>query len=301
VKLVNRPVAEWSDWIDAHGTSVLIPIAVPSSLRMEVLAAALDFETRWASISVTLEHRPPGAVAASQTVELDAAHHSATWTLPLDGVRGDVSATLTYRSRHGEAVVRRLDHIVEDQVIVTDPFDSSRVSVVVIPAGTGWNDVALAMVDLRYVDGAHVVDETVELRKLDDLVAWQAPARPDGPKQVQWRAHVSFADGKFESRAWQSTDTGIVVVSIDTVPRRNVQIFPIYFDAAVTRKAVLRLFDDSRSTSVEITDRASRSVALPAGPFSWGVAWTRADGTSVAESPPEPGDDVIVVPRFRDT
>ena len=298
-KVANRPSVSWSAWTDVRGaTSIVIPVPTPAMLAFEAVAVGLDFEQRWASVTVVAELELLDGPPVLHAVELDALHPSRTWTQALDGVRGKLGARVTYLSRRGETVERRIDDVEGDQIVVYDPYAGSRVSLVVIPAGTGWSDVALAIVDLRYTDGGHVVDETVELRKLDDLVEWQAPARPDGPRLVQWRVHASFNDGRFESRSWQSTDTGVAVVNIDAAPRRTVQIFPIYFDAAAVRKGVVRLRGDAQGETIAITDRAPRSVALSPGPFNWTIAWTAADGTELPESAPQEGEDVIVLPRF---
>ena len=298
VKLDDRAAGPWSAWSEVRGaTSIAIPVAVPETVTIEVAAIGLDLDTRWASVTVAAELQLADAPPVVRNVVLDAQHRSVTFAQPLDGVRGAMKARVTYLSRQGETLERLIDDVAGDQIIVGDPLEGSRIGLVVVPAGNGWDDVALAMVDLRYADGAHVVDETVELRKLDDLVEWQAPARPDGPRSVQWRVHTSFKDGRFESGTWQSTDAGVAVVRIDAVPRRTVQIFPIHFDPAVVRQGVVRLRSDARSESVSITDRTPRSIVLAPGAFDWTIAWTAADGAELPESAPQPGEDVIVLPR----
>lgn len=300
VKIENHPSGDWSLWQDAHGsTSLVVPVSIPSGLSIEVVAVGLDFQTRWALVRVVLEHKLPDSPPTSHTVELDALHRSHTWTRSLEGIRGTLKARVSYVSRQGQSVERIIDEIINDQVIVRDPLDNYRVRLALVPGGTGWGEVAIAMVDLRYVDGAHVVDETVELRKLDDFLEWEAPARPDGPHAIQWRVHASFADGRFESRDWQTTSSEVTVVPIDGAPRRTVQLLPIYFDPSVTQKGTVHLRSGMQTESVVITDRAQRSVMLGPGPFLWSIAWTAADGTAFPESAPEDGEDVIVVPRFR--
>ncbi|MBL8526909.1 MAG: hypothetical protein JNL68_04440 [Burkholderiales bacterium] len=299
-KLAGLPSGDWSSWQDSRGVSgLLIPVSVPRALEIEVLAAGLDFARRWASVRVVLEHTPPGGPATSQAVELDAARPGARWTQPLDGVRGPVRAHATFVSRQGRIVEQSLGDVANDQVIVTDPLDRHRVRVALVASGSGWNEVALAMVDLRYVDGTYTVDETVELRTTTDFVEWEAPARADGPQSVQWRCHASFRDGRFESGAWQTAAPGVVLVRIDGVPRRRVQVLPVFFDTSATRQGVVRLRSGSQVETVVISDRTQRTVTLGPGPFTWTVAWTAADGTELPESAPQSGDDVIVLPAFR--
>jgi hypothetical protein len=299
VKLKLRPPGDWSPWIDVHGaTAVIVPVSAPSSLNIEVVGAALDFTARWSMVRVIVTHDPPDAAPQSQAIELTAAQTSATWTVPLEGLRGPVKAQVTYVARQGQSVERVIENVAGDQVIVTDPLEGNCVPFTLLPAGTGWSDVALAMVDLRYADGAYVVDETVELRTLTDFVDWSVPARPDGPQTMQWRLHASFTDGRFTSGDWQAADRGVVIVRIDGVPKRTVQVIPIYFDPAVARSATLRLRSGSQIETLVLTDRTKRSVTLGPGPFSWTVQWTAADGTPSPETAAQDGEDVLVVPPF---
>ena len=299
VKLDNRPAGEWSPWAEIRGaTSLLVPVSVPTELRVEVLAAALDFTARWASVRVVLTHAVPGSPPTSHTIELTGANPSATWTRPLEGARGSVTAEVAYISRQGETVERVTRQVPGDQLIVLDPYEGNRVPVTLVPAGSGWDEIAVAMVDLRYVDGAYAVNETVELRKLDDLVERAIPARPAGPREIQWRLHASYASGRFESGGWQISPSGVILVRVEGQPRRSVQVLPIYFDPALARDCTVRLRSGSLVETVKITDRAQRTVTLGPGPFSWTLQWTGADGTALPESAPRDGEDVIVVPRF---
>jgi len=182
---------------------------------------------------------------------------------------------------------------------VLDPLEGNQVRFTLLPAGTGWNDISVAMVDMQYADGAYVVDETLELRRLSDMVEWVVPARPDGPQIARWRLHASFTDGRFTSGEWQDVPRGPVIVRIDGVPRRTVQILPIYFDATATKSVTVRLRSGSQTESIVCADRSQKIVTLPDGPFSWTLQWTRPDGLQSAESAPQDGDDVIVIPRDR--
>ena len=299
IKMKGSALGEWSPWEELHGrTGLVIPVATPGNLSVDVLAAGLDFAERWSSVHVVLTHTPPGAVAESWTADLTAAQTAASWVTPLPGARGPITAALTYVSRQGQALQRAIDR-VGDQLIVLDPLEGNQVRFTLLPAGTGWNDIAFAMVDMRYADGAYVVDETLELRRLSDMVEWVVPARSDGPQIARWRLHASFTDGRFTSGGWQDVPRGPVIVRIDGVPRRTVQILPIYFDATATKSVTVRLRSGSQTESIVCADRSQKIVTLPDGPFSWTLQWTRPDGSQSAESAPQDGDDVIVIPRDR--
>jgi hypothetical protein len=298
IKIKDRAVTEWSPWEKVKGSTGLnVPVPLPEALNIEVLAAGVDFTRRWSSIRVVLEHTAAGSEPASATIELSATRPSQTWTTPLAGARGTLTARLTYLSQNGQVVERMIDQITGGQVIVEDPLDSAQVRVALLPAGTGWSSVACVMVDLRYIDGSHIIDETVSLRTIDDFLEWEAPARPDGPRTIQWRAHASFSDGRFESRPWQTSDAGVIVVRIDGVARREVQVLPIFFDPAQVKEATVRLRGAAQTETVVLRDRSPRTAVLDAGPFTWTVQWTMTDGRTVAETAPAEGDDVIVLPR----
>ena len=149
VKMKDRPSGDWGSWSESRGsTGLLIPVSTPSILAIEVLAAGIDLVDRWGSVRVVLEHEAPGASPVAHVVQLDAKHLSATWTQPLDGMRGRVKARMTFVSRQGRSVEQTIDEVANDQVIVVDPLDRQRVRVVLVPSGTGWDQVALAMVGL---------------------------------------------------------------------------------------------------------------------------------------------------------
>jgi hypothetical protein len=300
VKLKGRAAGGWSAWEEVHGASgLIVPVPAPPTLEIQALAAGLDFAERWTSVRVLLTHAAEGSAVQSWTADLGAAQTSATWTVPLDGIRGVVSAHLTYVSRQGAIIQREIPDVRGSQLLIRDPLEGNLVRFTLVPAGTGWGDVATAMVDVQYRDGAYVVDETLELRALTDLVDWAVPARPDAPRTARWRLHASFVDGRFSSGEWQAAEAGAVIVRIDGVPRRTVQILPIYFDPAISRNVTLRLRTSSRVETVVVADRTPRTVTLGGGPYTWTMQWTHPDGTQSAESAPQDGDDVLVVPRLR--
>ena len=204
LKLASRPSGEWSTWQTVEGSyGLVVPVSTPAELEIEVLASGLEFTTRWKSIQVVLEHRAPQAAPSSGVVELDGTHRSRTWTQRLESVRGTLSARLTYLSHRGLTVERTIPQVEGDQLVVRDPFDSHRLRVALLPTGRGWNDVAMAMVDLRHRDGPELYEETLPLAASIDFVEFEAPARSDGPREIEWRYHVSFKDGRFEESDWQ--------------------------------------------------------------------------------------------------
>lgn len=299
-KLKEQAAGEWSAPVEQRGaTSVLLPVTPVARRDIEVLAAGLDLARRWRSVRVQLRQQAPGP-GAGAALELDAAHPGVVWTPPADALAGaeGITAELSFLSWQGAVVTREMP-LEPGPLLVRDPMDQHRLRFVLVPEGNGWGEVALAMVDLRYVDGPYAVEEALELRRLEDCVEWEVPARPDGPRGVQWRLHVSFSDGRFVTGGWQSGEEALIAVRVDAAARREVQVLPVFFDAALTRSAELLLRSgDGSEQRLVVSDRSPRTVLLPPGPFTWTLGWTRADGTAVEAASPVLGEDVIVLPRF---
>jgi len=297
LKLEAAPAGEWSEWRAVERSfGLLLPAPAPVPRAVEVVAAGIDFEARWASIRVVLRQSGGGAAADEHVIELDADRRGATWS---EAGHGEpLTARITYVSRQG-LVVETTDAVVtSDQVIVTDPFESHRVRRALVPAGSGWRDVTLAMVDVRYRDEAYTYEESIELRSLEDFAEWEVPARPDGPQEVEWRVHASFADGKFEESSWQSSEATAIIIRLDGEPGREVQFLPVFFDAATTTSLTVEIHSAGASETVVITDRVPQTVTLPLGPFRWKVLWSLADGSTTATDEHESDDDVVVLPRL---
>jgi hypothetical protein len=299
VKRKGQPAGEWSvPTAPAPITSVIVTVASPRARRIDVFGAGLDFGARWAAVSVVLSVSGGHGGTDTRALDLTASTPSGQWIIPAWDPEARLSAKLTYLSRFGHSIEQVIDSVPDDHLVVRDPMEGAGLRVTLLPSGTGWDTVALAMVDVTFTDGAHVAAQTLELRRLTDSAEWIVPARADGPQTIQWRMHVSHQDGRFESRAWASAPAGVIVVRLDGVPKRSVQILPIYFDVAATRSATVRLRSGAQTETVIVSDRAARSLTLPAGPLTWTVQWTRADGSQLEESAATDGDDVIVLPRF---
>lgn len=302
VKLRERPPGAWTEWHAVHGwRSLLLPIATPVALRCEVLATTLDFRRRWQSLSVTLTHVAPDGATSTDVLELGAAQPSAGWSAALDGARGRVSAQLVYRGRQGQLVERNVDDIQGEQLVIGDPMDGNILRLTLVPTGAGWSDVAQAMVDVAYVDDAYVVEETIELRSLEDLVTWELPVRAEGPRIIRWRLHASFRDGRFAASDWQESQPGIVPLRLERGSTRTVQVLPVFFAVDVTRRAQLSFHAGSRVQTLVVTDRSSQTVALDSAFTTWSVQWSLADGRELPESTRMSIDDVIVLPVFEPT
>lgn len=298
LKLAFQSPSEWSSWQSVGGsTSVVVPVSTPPHLVVEVFAAGLDFEDRWRSVRVELEHSAMGSPPIFGVVELDASRRSAIWSAELEGARGPISGRVIYLSQRGLTVERRIEGLNGDAIGVGDPFDGDCVRVALIPTGSGWQDVALAMVDLRHRDGREVFEETVEVRGLDDFVQWTAPARHDGPREVEWRCHASYIDGRFEQSDWRRSAGSVLAIPLVGKPRREIKLLPIFFDAARARRLEVRLESGDRIERIEITDTAARMVELPPGRYRYGLSWYLADGTLIQVGEREADDDVIVLPR----
>src|SRR5690606_32588451 len=108
-----------------------------TELRIEVVAAGLDFEERWHSVRVEIECAGEHAL-----LELDGSCRTAVTVLTPVTVSPQVRAKLTYLSRQGQTIELTVDRDGEGCIVVGDPFDGCRRRIAVVPAGVGWNDIA---------------------------------------------------------------------------------------------------------------------------------------------------------------
>lgn len=208
----------WSRFRELAGLRELtIPVARPAPRTIEVLLAGLDLEHRWAAVRVELSAIDVAGQARAQVVELRTGTRAGRWALPAGTEGAEVHARTTFVSVQGLIVERGPEPVEHDQVVVRDPFGSDRIGVALVPAGPGWEGVALVMVDLRHEDGAWAHEQAVELRALSDFVQVDLPARAGGPRTLAWRVHASFADGRFAQGPWQRTETPLVLVSLPDV------------------------------------------------------------------------------------
>lgn len=205
----------WSRWSALAGLRELtIPVALPAPRVVEVLLAGLDLRSRWALVRVELTATDVTGQAHAHVVELREGTRAGQWALP-SGTEGTrVLSRTRFTSTQGLLVERGPDPVEHDQVVVSDPFGSDRIGIALVPAGPGWDGVALVMVDLRHEDGTWVHEQAVELHALSDFVQVDLPARTGGPRTLSWRVHASFSDGRFAQSPWQRTELPLLLVSL---------------------------------------------------------------------------------------
>lgn len=299
-KLPSQLPGEWSQSREVKGSySLLIPVSVTKDISIEVLASGVDFERRWKSISVQLNHQAALPDAASTVVELNAANRSAMWKLTLAKPRGKVRANITFFSHQGQSVKTDIDDVTGEQLIIVDPLESHRRRLALMPAGNGWDNIAVAMVDLRYRDRDFRYEETVELKSFTDFVEWETPVRADGPREIEWRCHASFRDGRFEETDWRVVDSTVLAVPLQAPASRQVQLVPVFFDSSQTARLEVKLRSGDRSVTQVITSKAAIWVTLPPGPFLWSVTWSMINGMTKQTSEERSDEEVIILPRHQ--
>ena len=298
VKWFGQSAGEWSvPKTIENSYSLLISIPNRVSLRVELLSSGIDFEHRWTEVRVHLDHQGVPADAFSTALVLDAAHSSTLWQHDLTGNRGKVLAQLNYISRQGQSVQVSGIEVSGEQLVIADPLAFAQRHVVLLPTGNGWDNIAIVMVDLRYRDGNYVSEESVELTRFDDLITWTTPARLDGPREVDWRFHASFHDGRFEENSWQTTTSDVLPILLRTAATREIQVVPIYFDNSKTPHLSLVFSSGDRKITKDITNTSAVTVTLPDGAYTWRAIWTLPGGDTRQAAEQTSNDDVIVVPR----
>lgn len=217
--VVGGAARPWSSWREAAGMRDLtIPVILPPPRTIEVLLAGLDLQTRWAFVRVELTASDAAGSLRSHVVELREGSRAGTWVLPSGTEGAAVAARTTLVSVQGLRVEQGPDAVEHDQVVVSDPFGRHRIGVTLVPVGRGWDQLALAMVDLRHEDGTWVHEQAAELRALSDFVQVDLPARAGGSRTLWWRVHASFTDGRFAQSPWQQSDAPLLAVALPAAP-----------------------------------------------------------------------------------
>ncbi|MBX7080024.1 MAG: hypothetical protein K1X88_12590 [Nannocystaceae bacterium] len=281
----------WSQWTAAPQTGLAVPAAVPPSPAVEVIAAGFDFDARWRSITIEL-----GVAGRTATVvELGPGHRSAR--VPLDATAADATAhaRVIALAQGGYQHVRELDVAIGSELVLDDPFTAGVRPLALVPAGSGWAEVAAVMVDVALAEADADEHETLALQSLSDFVQWRAPLAPGVAKTARWRRHVSFRDGRFESTAWATTDDEVLVIPIAGAPQRTVQLLPILLDAGVRVRASFASGDVTRE--LDLGDKTPALVDLPPGRYTLALRWTLPDGSTRTQPPQARDDEVVVVPR----
>lgn len=291
IKRKTKPPEDWSDWsVASNAPSLLLAVPDLTALRVEALAPGLDFESRWKSVRIDLD-------CASECVvlELDASRRAAFATLTPSVTAPAVSAKLTYLSWNGQTIERSVDRVA-GCIAVADPFDGHRRRLSVIPSGAGWSEIAGAMIDLRYRDGDQLAQTTLPLTSPNDFAEWEAPARPDGPRTVEWRCHASYRDGRFESTPWASTDESVLAIPLVAPKRRELQILPAFFDPAATPQLDVHIASQDFQQSETFTKKDARNLVAPLGPYRWSASWSFSDGSKRTVPEQVSDEDVLVLP-----
>jgi hypothetical protein len=170
------------------------------------------------------------------------------------------------------------------------------VSLALMPSGNGWPEAQAAMIELRYQDGDYCVDETLPLTASGALAVWRVPIYAAGPRTLSARTHVSYRDGRFESRAWAELEPGVLAVRIEAAQRRELRVLPIVFDLQRVREAQVNVRAGEQQHTLVVCSRAGATLIMARGRYSWSCTWVRADGSRVELPGDERDTDVLVLP-----
>jgi len=292
------PSSPWNGWQTSESTSLLlVPVRSQATPTIEITAIGVAFSTRWRSIDV--EVAPIAGAGALPLATLNAEQPTQLLDTDLTLGRAGYDVNLRYQSTTGLLVIRKVSLAPgENLLLVRDPYAEGSLNVVAIPTGNAWDDIAMAMVDMRYEDGDEVWEEALTLTSIDDFAEWEVPVRDDGPRRFQWRYHASYRDGRFEQGDWMQEENRLINVNLVAPERRQLQILPVFLEDGESVDIHVRMNGDMRE--VTLSARDPHSMQIPAGPYEWQAVWHLASGDSV-QGPTLRGErDVIVVPRSTD-
>lgn len=276
----------WSGWTAAApALSLTVPVAVPASPTVEVVAAGLDWVERWAGVEVTLSS---GGRQSEVTLTAERPRASVPTADP------GVSASARFTTRSG-GVVEEHDLVpTGGHLVIGDPLRAA-VSRTVVPTGSGWSQVARAMVELRHDDGERRTQETVPLDDPQTVARWSVPAERGDAGPVQWRLHASFRDGRFLQTPWQDSVEPVIVAPLESAGVREVQVVVAGLVVAGARAVRVTVTAGPTSETVEATEPGVFAVQLPPGPVTWVSQWVLDDGQEVAGPPGRTTGSMVVV------
>ncbi len=296
---------DWTAWTPAAPTlSLTVPVAPPSAPPVEVVAVGLDWSARWSRVEIFLTpagagEDPVGAEPQPGTVsttgpDLVLTADRRRMTLPSTIDAAAMLASTVFWARSGTTVRGHPIPLTSHQFVIRDPLRDV-MEKTLVPVGGGWDDVALAMVDLRHVDGDQLTFETVPLDPGMPLAAWRIPVAAGQPGEVSWRLHASLTDGQLLQTDWATAAESVIPVDIPGGAFVDVHVVITGLAAAAAQRVTVTVTAGSTQEVVEATEPGVHTVRLPVGTVTFASTWRGLDGTSTAGPTGTTDSDTIVV------
>lgn len=296
--------------------SPALNIVVPSSGRIDlpILAGNIDFQQTVSQVQVKVSYEDRGDDVDPQTENFILTNGQLeqryTRQLFTEWDR-KVSYKPTFILKDGQVIEGDEVDTDERSLLINAPlFD--RLDVGLIPVGAGWENVAQAIVDLRYSDerNNYHVDQTLTLKGLSEFKSWSVVLQDRDNRRFQEKTTISFKDGTMSETAFLEFDGDQTIPIIaDETPRLDVRVMPNVLDFSTTPVVTCDLhyvdaansIDERKSFFFDENNKAPVEWTFPIkdeskASYVYDIDYHALSGTLDRE-PKTTDDGILVIPR----
>ncbi len=243
----------FSEWQTSTSPDLNVAVPSPGRVIVDVITGDINFADLISQVQVTLAYEDTAISRQEHTIVLDSSNHEETWEhVIFDFVRQPVQFKRRFLMQSGE--------VIEDEnfmtttsrtLVINQPFERF-LRVRLVPTGNGWNDVAQAIIDLRYRDPSnqHEVEDSFTLKSNAEFKLWQVVLRDKDKRDYEFRTTVSYKNGEMEQSDWTRRfgDTTLPI-QVKAPPRLDISLIPdmLNFDAAPLTEVIMRYHQDGIS------------------------------------------------------
>ncbi len=229
------------------GTSPDLNVAVPAPGRVvvDVITGDVNFTDLVSQVQVTLAYEDDDIPRREHTVVLDANNREERWEhVIFDFVRRPVQYKCRYLLHSGEVIDGDFQTTTSRTLVINQPFERF-LRVRLVPTGNGWEDVAQAIVDLRYSDPAneYEAEGSFTLKSNAEFKQWQVVLRDRDKRDFEYRTTVSYKNGDFEQSGWERLEGDATIpIHVKAPPTVKVNLISdmLDFAAAPITEVVMR-------------------------------------------------------------
>lgn len=229
------------------GTSPDLNVAVPAPGRVvvDVITGDVNFTDLVSQVQVTLAYEDDDIPRREHTVVLDANNREERWEhVIFDFVRRPVQYKCRYLLHSGEVIDGDFQTTTSRTLVINQPFERF-LRVRLVPTGNGWEDVAQAIVDLRYSDPAneYEAEGSFTLKSNAEFKQWQVVLRDRDKRDFEYRTTVSYKNGDLEQSGWERLEGDATIpIHVKAPPTVKVNLISdmLDFAAAPITEVVMR-------------------------------------------------------------
>lgn len=314
VNFSNGGFGPYSEWQTSTRSDLNVSVPAPGRVLVDVIAGDINFADLVSQVQVTLAYEDPDAEIARQehTIVLDANRLEDTWEhVIFDFVRQPVQFKRRFLMQSGEVIEDDTFATTTSRaLVINQPFERL-LRVRLLPTGDGWDDVAQAIVDLRYRDPAnqHEVENSFTLKSSAEFKLWQVFLRNKEQRDYEFRTTISYKNGEMEQSDWtHRSGNATLPIQVKAPPRLNIRLIPdmLNFTAAPITEVAMH-YDQNGTTAHEtfvFRDKTPQIWTVQTGQdtaprYTYQVTHFPADNEPVHLPEREETDEAVVLPAYK--